>query len=56
MIYFRMKYVYLCFYDFTSVFKVFINIHKCANKMIYIPDHRKKDMCLSFNLTPIVVL
>ena len=24
--------------------------------MIYRSDHRKKDMCLSFNLTPILVL
>ena len=41
------------FYDFTSFFKVFINIYEYANWMIYISDNRKKNMCLSFNLTPI---
>ena len=42
----------MVFYDFTSFFKVFINIHEYANKMIYISDHRKKGLCLSFNWTP----
>ena len=53
-----LKYVHLCgfFYDFTSFFKDFINIHKYANKMIYKSDNGKTDMCLSFNLTPILVL
>ena len=40
----------LCFYC-----RFYINIHKYANKIIYKSDHRKKDMCLSFNLTPILV-
>ena len=44
------------YYDFIYFFKVFINIHKYANRTIYISDHRKKDMCLIFNLTPILVL
>ena len=47
-----MKYLYV-FYDITSFFKVFINIHEYANKIIYISDYIRKDMCLSFNLTPI---
>ena len=49
-------YSLMFFYDFTSFFKVFIDIHKYANKMIYKSDHRKNDMCLSPNLTPILVL
>ena len=54
---FAQKYVHLCcFNDFTSFLKVFINIYKNANSMIYKSDHGKKDMCLSFNLTPILVL
>ena len=40
-------------YDFTSFFKVFINIPEYAN---YISDYRKKVMCLSFNLTPSLAL
>ena len=53
---FGLKYDYLwCFYDFYLIFKVFINIHKYANKMIYISDHRKNGLCLSFNLVPSLV-
>ena len=52
----RNMFIYVFFYDFTSFLKVFINIQKYANSMIYISDHRRKDMCLSFNLTPILVL
>ena len=52
-----LKYVYLwVFITILFIFKVFINIHKYANWTIYISDHRKKDMCLIFNLTPILVL
>ena len=42
------------FYDFCLIFKVFINIYEYANKIkcIYISDHTKKDLCLSFNLVP----
>ena len=35
---------------FTSFDKVFINIHDYANLIIYISEHRKKGMFLSFNL------
>ena len=39
---FGLKSVYLwCFMIFTSLFKVFINIHEYANKMIYISDIKK---------------
>ena len=44
------------FCDFTSFLRfslIFINMQ---NKLIYISDHRKKGICLSFNLTPILVL
>ena len=30
------------FYDFTSFFKVFINIHEYTNSIIYISNRRKK--------------
>ena len=43
------------FYDFYLIFKVFINIYEYANEMIYILDHTKNDMCLSFNLVPSLV-
>ena len=43
------------FYDFYLIFKVFINIHEYANGMIYISDHRKNGLCLSFNLVPSLV-
>ena len=40
-----LKYVYLCFfYDFTSFCKVFINIYKYANKMIYLS--KRKTTCV----------
>ena len=39
-----------------SHFMVFTNIHEYANKIIYISDLRRKNMCLSFNMTPILVL
>ena len=56
MMFFVLKYVHLCFYDFILIFKIIINIHKYANKMIYKFEHRIKDMCLTFNLTPNLVL
>ena len=43
------------FYDFNRIFKVFINIHEYANEMIYISDHTKNDLCLSFHLVPSLV-
>ena len=46
-------YAFLWFY---LIFKDFINIYNDTNKIIYISDHRKKGMYLSFNLTPILVL
>ena len=48
--------LFMFFYDFTLLFKIFINIHEYANKMIYISDNRNKGMCLSFNLAPSLVL
>ena len=36
--------------------KVFINILEYANEIIYISDHRKKGMCLSFKLVPYLML
>ena len=39
------------------ILKVFIIIHKYANQMIFKSDNRKKkDICLSFNFTPLLVL
>ena len=38
------------------VIKVFINIHKYANEIIYISDYRKKGIYISFNLVPSLVL
>ena len=46
----------MVFKDFYLIFKVFINIHEYANEMIYISDHRKNGMCLSFNLVPSLVV
>ena len=46
----------VCFKIFTSVIKVYVNIHKYANKIIYISEHRKKGMRLDFNLVPSLVL
>ena len=44
----------MVFYVFYLIFKVFINIHEYANGVIYmyISDHRKNGLCLSFNLVP----
>ena len=47
---------FMFLYDFTSFFKVFINIHKYANTISYKSDYMKKDMFLGFNLTPMLVL
>ena len=38
------------------MFKVFINIPQYAIEIINISDYRKKDMCLSFNAVPNLVL
>ena len=38
------------------MFKDFINIREYAIEIIYISDHRKKGMCLSFNVVPHLVL
>ena len=43
------------FYDFTMFFTVCINIHEYVNYLIYISDHRKKGLCLSFNSKPSIV-
>ena len=40
---------------FSLNFKVFINIHEYANKIISIFDHGLKGLCLSFNLVPHLV-
>ena len=40
------------FYDFTSFFKVFINIYEYANYVIYMSDYKRKGMRLIFNSTP----
>ena len=45
-----------CFDDFYLIFKVFINIHEYANKIIYKSDHMTKGQCLHFNLVPSFVL
>ena len=37
---------------FAPYFKVFINIHEHANKVICISGHRMKDICLTLNLVP----
>ena len=44
------------FFSLTSFLKVIINIREYANEIIYISDHRKKGMCLSFNLVPYLML
>ena len=48
-------YIYV-FFMILPYFKVFINIHEYANYIFYISDHRKKGMCLSFNLVTRLVL
>ena len=45
--------VFLCF---SLIFKVFINIHEYANKIICIFDHGLKGLCLRFNLVPRLVV
>ena len=54
---FGLKFVYLrCFFMiFYLIFKVSINIHEYANGMLYISDHRKNCLCLSFNLVSSLV-
>ena len=52
----RNMFIYVVFYDFTSFLKDSFDIHKYANSMNYKSDHRKKNMCLRYNLTPILVL
>ena len=44
------------FYDFPLIFKVFINIHEYANKVICISGHRMKGICLTFNLVSRLVV
>ena len=44
--------LFIVFYDFYLFFKVFINIHEYANKIICMSEHGVKDHCLSFNLVP----
>ena len=48
-------FIYGDFYDFYLIFKVFTNINEYANEMIYISDHRKNGLCLSFNLVTSLV-
>ena len=38
------------FYDFSLIFKFFINIHYYANKIICISGHVMKGLCLTFNM------
>ena len=45
----------MVFLGFVSNFKVFVNIHEYANEMIYISNHRKNGLCLSFILVPSLV-
>ena len=40
---------------FFLIFKVFINSHEYAYKIICIFEHGIKGMCLSFNLVPSLV-
>ena len=44
------------FFSFTSFLKVFINVRENENEIIYISGHRKKGMCLGFNLVPYLML
>ena len=44
------------FYDFPFIFKVFINIHDYANKVICISGHRMKGICITFYLVPRLVV
>ena len=40
------------FYCFSLIFKIFLNIHEYASKIICIFDHGVKGMFLCFNLVP----
>ena len=44
------------FQEFYLILKGFINIREYANEIIYISDHRKKGMCLSFKVVPYFML
>ena len=44
------------FQDFSYFLRFSLLFHKHANQMIYKSDHRKIDVCLGFNLKPILVL
>ena len=44
--------MYDAFLCFSLIFKVFINIHEYANKIICTFDHGVKGLCLSLNLVP----
>ena len=45
----------LCFYDFSLIFKVFINIHEYANYSLHLRLW-DKGICLTFNLVPRLVV
>ena len=45
----------MMFFTFSLIFKVFINIHEYAYKIICIFDHGMNGLCLSFNLVPSLV-
>ena len=45
-------FIYDGFLCFSLIFKVFINIHEHANKIICIFDHGIKGLCLSLILGP----
>ena len=52
----RNPFIYgVCFMIFISFLRVFINSHEYANGMIYISDHTKNDLCLSFNFVQSLV-
>ena len=46
----------LFIYEFYRMFKDFINSRESAIEIVYISDHRKKGMCLSFNVVPHLML
>ena len=45
-----------CFYEFSLIFKFFINIHEYANKTFYTSGHWIKEMCLAFTLVPSLIV
>ena len=51
-----LKSVCLCFFMVSLTFKVFINIHESANKIICISCHGIKGICLTFNLVSSLVV